>query len=72
MSAARQCRRQRHKALILCARVGHTGNLPIPSGYQTGDCSERGSAVWVSPHSLAAARASGHAPGFLCNVCVPR
>ena len=69
MSAARKLRRQQHESMILCARIGHTGNAPIPPGYQTADCSLCGSAVWVHPRTIAVAKTTGHVPGYLCNVC---
>jgi RNase P subunit RPR2 len=72
MSTARkQRRRHGRNALILCAAVGHTGNVPIPAGTTTGDCSQCKRPVWVSAEARALTRANGLVPVFVCSHCAP-
>jgi hypothetical protein len=35
--------------LVLCTKIGETGNCPIPANYATADCIECGSALWINP-----------------------
>ncbi len=70
MSAARKLRR-RPASLVLCARVGETGNVPIPPGTLTADCSVCHAAVWVSAAVRELARATGTTPHYVCSGCMP-
>lgn len=69
-------RQRRHKPstdriLIVCGRIGHVSNAPIPSGTVTEACHECSAALWVTPFSQNIVRKSPYAPVYVCVSCNP-